>query len=444
MSEVSLRPARRAGVISLYIFALAAYCSTALANAALVLMTLAFLADIARAWPRWRREPLLLCFGLFVLALAVSSIAAALRSPGEIMYYAGTAGSLLALWFFVPVAWWLEGDARRLLRILGLALVGFVVGRLVHVDWARPLAFLHARDGLGLPAIAFGEYCAAALLGLILMAPRLWRTIRSSGARVAAAALWLVLAFAALEGLVGSQSRGAWLAFVVALPVGLLIRFWRRIIALSPAARIGWFATAAAAVVLVAAVAYWANPRVIQHRLSQEHGAVDAALIGDFADVGHGSIGTRIHIWVFGLEHWWEKPVFGWGPGANHRLLKTQGGSYLSHFQDAHNAYVGILIDLGVLGFVVLAGTMTRIFRLGVIGGRRGIWPADLHGLVAAGLVLHLMAAITNYRLTNVDWQFYWILFVAPAVSFGMRGLTTGSGARERTEPFTGVPRYSE
>jgi hypothetical protein len=105
-------------------------------------------------------------FGLYALINAVltdypaSGLGARLASAAD----------WVQLCVFVPVAYALRGDQRRLLQLLALALFGLLLGGLLRLDWALLLSdsasFLGSRPGFGFPAIVFALFSGIALIGL--------------------------------------------------------------------------------------------------------------------------------------------------------------------------------------------------------------------------------------------------------------------------------------
>lgn len=394
------------GRACLFLFAGFAMLGTAPANIGLGVMTL---LCVVQAWPRWREDwiwpPLLL--GAAALVLVGGHLLAGSPADPE------RAGHYLRLWLVLPVAWWVSRlqDPRSVGLLLAAALAGFILGRLLKIDPAAPLAVYTRRDGLGLPVIAFGQYCAAGFMVLVLLLPELWRA-RPRGRWQVPAALGLAAVVGVLAvGLVLSRARGAWLALVLVLPPAAVLRLW--LLSRIPGGpRFGRaLLLCAAAAAALAAAAWWAGGDLIAARLTAESSAWQALLDGRWQDVGTGSIGLRVQMAAQGLEWWLQRPWLGWGAGSVEQMMAGLEGSPLQRFNDLHSVYVHTLVELGVAGLVLLLGLFALAFRGLVRGWRRGRVSDGMLVAVAAALALHLLAAATNYRLYNVDWQFYWFLF---------------------------------
>lgn len=128
--------------------------------------------------------------------------------------------------------------------------------------------------------------------------------------------------------------------------------------------------------------------------------SVDAAMNG------------RQDIWRAALEVWQESPVLGVGPGQ----LPVVGASG----KVAHNTYIGILAELGIVGWVtillpVLLMSMVIVFRSG--GQRR----------VTVLLTFPLLLGMLSLSLENV--RFSWFIIAALWVAWSCGG-QEGSGPR--------------
>lgn len=123
---------------------------------------------------------------------------------------------------------------------------------------------------------------------------------------------------------------------------------------------------------------------------------------------------------LYGIDAWQKRPWLGWGVGGSQYLLQTASDANLRLYRDLHNAYIEVLVGLGVVGFVLCAGLLIVIGRWLWFAIKNERIAIDLGFYLASGIALHLLAALSNYRMLNVDWTFYWILFSGAAVSFWM------------------------
>jgi O-antigen ligase len=420
--------ADRLGVGGLFLFALFAFLGTAGAYIGLGMMVLGALLDARRFGAACRLEPLLWVFVFFVAALLISTAAAMTRSPEAAARHWEEGGALLKLWGFVLVAWWLGGREQRLWWVLALALAGFLLGRVKALSWDEAAGLLQGlRSGLGLRPIAFGQYAATALLGVVLLAPRVYRGARQRLPGVwpgVVAAAWLLLAIALLQGVIVAQSRGIWLICAVLFPVLLLMQWREHCTAVRQRGSVVLLAMLTAGVLVI-----YSNSDVIMSRFALDKTTYARLWAGDFARIDYEPIQSRLRMIQLGLQWWWERPWLGWGPGATPYLLLATGDPILVQYNDLHNGYVEMLVRLGLAGLAPLVLVVCGVFLALWRAYRQHDLSRDLFLLVLGALLLHLLGNVSNFRMLNIDWRFYWLLFAGAAYTFQLRGRTRGDAA---------------
>jgi O-antigen ligase len=268
------------------------------------------------------------------------------------------------------------GYAPRALRRLGaLAVAGTVVGVIVGVVRVTlgktPLLELHS-VGVATHSALYIAIATLVALGLLLD-PR----ERSERAKW----LWFGALAVLLFGLAGTASRGAMVAFVVAMLVQLAAtRHWRVIGALFV------MATLAAAAVFTA-------PDVFQQRRLLEK--VEQTLKG-------GGLGEsdriRVSMWRIAVEQTRQGGTWlaGVGPRNYHRIdvsalafdppLQADTKGLLRH---AHNLFLTKLVEEGILGLAALIAVFAVVAAMlvrGVRAGQQGdwLWTASLGALLIA------------------------------------------------------------
>jgi heptosyltransferase-1 len=420
-------------VAAIHLLALSLFLAPAGVAAGLALLWLGLLLDMGR----WRSYPghalvwLALTFALYVPA---QTLALGLWPTGGPPPDASAAFDWARLMALIPAAYAIGGDRARLWRLLQLALVGLVLGMFWRLDWALllsdPAEFFDRRNGFGFGAIAFGLYSASALLGLILLRRWLWgATGRIHWGRVLG---WSIAAALLLQGLLMSKARGAWLALLVALPVGLWLAR-RRPRGSEPTAndagadahgqqrvprRIAIVLVAAALAALVLA-----NAGRIGERLADERGITTALVSGEVAPDPHSSLSLRWHAQRFGLALAAERPWLGWGAGTTRALMalraepgvQTPSGRPLQHL---HNSYLEAAVQLGLVGlglFLALQlGLLAALWRrLRASNGRE----RDLAAALFAALLLLLVWDLFDFRALNQDWRGFWTFLGGAALA---------------------------
>lgn len=404
-----------AGFAGACLFAFGAWAGIALANVGTTLMLLALLGDGRRVWGVLRRSvwPWLLLASLATLAISTwqawPEVSAALHRED--------AGKLARLWAFLLVAWWLGGDVRRIWWLLALALAGFTWGRFASPD-LRAVATLPPgeRLGFGLPILAFGQYAAMALLGLGLAAPRLWR-LRGGALRIMMVALWCAAVLLLVQGLLIAQARAIWLLLALLLPLLLWLGLRG-----SGRAALSRRELAVIVVLLLVGAGFLARHfDAIAFRFAAETASFQALLDGRIADVDYGSVGMRVHAWLYGTDLLAARPWFGWGPGAVRHLLETAPDAGIRTLADFHDLYLELPIRIGLLGSLPFAIGTVVVFAALQQARRERRLPRDLYLILLAALLLHFAASVTNMRTLNFDWRFYWMLFAGAATTFALQ-----------------------
>ncbi|HEX9708598.1 MAG TPA: O-antigen ligase family protein [Candidatus Thermoplasmatota archaeon] len=229
-------------------------------------------------------------------------------------------------------------------RVVGLlAVVGAVTGGAAVLETIGVIPGEFPRSGtpFNRAALAFGQPNPLALL-LALCIPLLVHR-RATASNLPARLAWTAALAAGVLGLVGTFSRGAWLALVLGAGALLAARAWR------PAVRI-WMATLAVALVL------------------------DAASGGALRDTAVRTVGDwvveqrALLLWA-GVLMFFDHPLVGVGPGGFATELDVYAPMLPRLFDlkpTPHNAYVQMAAETGVVGllaFVVFLVAVFRVFR---------------------------------------------------------------------------------
>lgn len=422
------------GTAGLYLFAVAAFSQRALAVIGCLLMMYALWRERSTAWPQLRRSPLFWSTLLLALYALLRTAWAAIEAPQHAVLNIKDAARVLYLCGFVAVAWALRADHRRILRFFLLAAAGFVVARLWHFDWqfSHPQPWWQTRLGLGLETIGMGYYAGTLLLGLVVFAPRIVTAARSQGAAAGRALLLTLLAAAALQWVILSQSRAAWLALLPLLAIAAAFtaaRTWRR----GGMPALGLLGAPLLVLLLLAGF----NAPTLLERLTQEKHTIDHLLTGNLDAISSGdargwkhSIGTRITMLEAGYQHWLQAPVFGKGPAAAKLTLLASDDRILPQYNDYHNAVLDILVRYGVIGLLIFLFCVKYTLASGWRAWRGGRLPADTALFLACAMALLLASSLTNFRLLNFDFRYWLFLLAAPMTTFTLAGGSRADSAR--------------
>jgi len=412
------------GVTATLAFAFFAWLSPAGSNIALAVFSLAFLLSPS-AWPIVRRDPMFRLFAAFAIYVALGAYFAIDEFPETRKLQIRDTSNWLKLFAFLPFAWWLRGDLRRVHWALILATGGLLTGMLWKADWSNLYHMtVTERTGFKLRIIFSGLVSASAILGLLVYTPRIWSSRTGTLHDLFRFACWLAALYLSSFMLISSKSRGAWLAALVAVPGALAIHYFGNTEKTDIQLRKSIpFVLLALSVV---AGLFTLNQGEIRTRLNQENEIVSSILQGENQQLPRTSIGYRHDVQKFGLQKYLEHPWFGWGPGSTEHLIETSGQPELIHPQEKgaawmdhfHNTYLEILVRFGLLGTLILAATALLIMNTLWRSYKTGILPKDHFAFLTGGFVLLGVWSLFDFRILHGDCRAYWILLAGIAYSF--------------------------
>jgi len=288
----------------------------------------------------------------------------------------------LMLWVQMAVVFWvvLNGLPSRAPRrlvfhtLVAVALIGVVTGCyqvFVEPGW-RLAGSARPGEQAGRATGSFG--LANSFAGLLLL------LIPAVGARVlrpataTARVWWSWVGLVLLAGLVFTLSRGAWLALAITLIAAPLL-----------ALRLAWSrrAWAVVSMLVLLGAAGWMVGRWVPGA-----GERVARFVSD------GGERTRPFMWAGAWRLWLDAPVAGNGAGSYNLLFERHRAE---GFRDeplwAHNEYLNLLADYGLLGAILAGGAvvawLARGWRSLAAAGSR-VWPAGGLGLGLLAFALQL------------------------------------------------------
>ena len=370
--------------------------------------------------PRWPR-PLLLYVAVFAAATVHGATRVADIPPYfkvlEVINFDAIPGylidSFLKPMLLVVTAWLLAvvvanaaRPARALLPFFGVALVLplLVIGHVVRSGASlAELASTGARGFLsviGMHANELGllfNMVFALAFFCLFAAPRRWQRLLFGGVAVVCAAA-VALTF----------SRGAYVGLLLVLVCQLAGR--RRVLPL-----LALLALTAAAASLV--------PEAVTGR------AATGLASGDMEDISAGRIDG---IWLPLLPDAVASPLFGqgvsailWSDAARHQAMLPVGHT--------HSAYLGTLLDLGLLGVAAVAGFFIHMGQLFLRLARSApnpLWRGFFHGALTCIILLLVQGVTDDSFLPSRSQPFLWL-------SYGI-----GLGLLRRQQTWQGGPSW--
>ncbi|MGQ9659178.1 MAG: O-antigen ligase family protein [Thermochromatium sp.] len=433
------------GLFGLYLFAGFAWLGTTPATLGLALLTLAFVLH-RPDWQALGRDPVVRLGLILTGFLIVHSLVLALSAPSaeRAATILDGGGDWLKLMLFIPLAHWCADRPERVRRLWLLAALGFTLAVVRKIDWAHfGWAFFSTRFESYLPAIAFGMLTGLGALGLLALRQAFWGRFASGWSRRVRMTLWAFWLLFMLEGLLLSQSRGSWLAFLGALAL-LVVLDWR---AHSTAngtrfGREGYrFAVPVVGLALLGGLLV--QMEIVQKRFTEHAGTLLEIARGETSAIESDSVGLRFKALLFARDLWGERPWFGWGAGTSRELIATSGRpealfDYDHWLPHLHNTYAEILVQFGLVGLILIAALVWALARSGFQADRAGRLPADLGRFYLVTLVFVLIWCLFNYRVVRTDWLFFWIL-----VAGTLHGLSHRANPPTNAQAQAGSPMAS-
>lgn len=129
------------------------------------------------------------------------------------------------------------------------------------------------------------------------------------------------------------------------------------------------------------------------------------------------SISDRLSYQKSAVDMWWDRPLVGWGPGTYATMHPQYQERTTSASSDAHNVYLQVLSEQGIVGFSLMAWVLVLIL-FGVMNGVRSDPSRGVYALAALGLLLHTSLDINSrYPATMVLLAVLLALSYKPIIS---------------------------
>ncbi len=286
----------------------------------------------------------------------------------------------LGHWFaFAAIACWLGGSTRNTLALWLVALVALLL-----TPWVVGGGFSEWALGASGQRIDFNIHNAqhtsmlfgTALMGLLVLAPRLFRSARPLPVAIP---LWLAAVAICTMVVLFTQTRAVWLGLFL---VAVFLAACGLYVAVRKYGSKSWPLFLILAAFASALVVLAARPGgIVAERLKYENETIDAVLDGNIEDADYTSAGIRIHIWAEALPWIQERPLLGWG-GKGRKLVIAESETFPRELKDSfghlHNSYVDLQVNNGLLGTLLLLALTGWLLLASVKTWRRGELPGDL------------------------------------------------------------------
>jgi O-antigen ligase len=352
---------------------------------------------------RW--NPLFLPMGIFGLLIVSQLIFRRTAYPHDTVSVALLYVAYAMLCFLAGQTLLRGAQARSLTLIFsvyGAALAGFSLlqgissnGKLYWIRQPRMGGWIYG------PYVNHNHY--AGLMEMLVPIPLVLSVTRLAPAKVRAAA---AAAAAVMVGTIFlSGSRGGMLAIVAEIVIlaALLVKQKR---GLRTAIGIGVF------MAIVIGLLVWIGGPELSKRLAT-------------AGPGHTELSSDIRTYINrdGFRMFLKKPVFGWGLGT-FPIVYPQFRTFYSNFfvNEAHNDYLQLLVEMGLLGFATMVWFLVTLYTRGV--KKIGNWTGEISGAMTlacllgiSGILVH-SAVDFNLQIPANAALFYVLCTVAAAEPF--------------------------
>lgn len=330
------------------------------ANTALGALLLATLLNARPAYRVMSREPYFWVTIAYLVYLLFSATRVTLSgNPHELPVWDITADYVkMILLPGLLVGYWFSRHPRLIdwvLMLIPLGLVARVIVKWEENNGAAVLA-LEDRATFGDSAVKFGLWSlVVTLIGLYFVARTLpraseqWRQLSGAVPFLAAVSC----ATFGLAGVLFSHTRAAWALTAVLVPTYLIAL---AILCAPTGARLRVGLSAVGGTAMLAIAVWFHFQELIRRRWADVQEPLALLFQGRWSEAGANSLGYRMHMLVDGWHAWIQRPLFGFGPGADRSILDeshfepvVSGG--FSHF---HNAFAGFSVELGLFGLTFL------------------------------------------------------------------------------------------
>lgn len=379
-----------AGVAGLFVFAFGMLFKKDVANAGILLMVLAFGLSLKHLDKEVLRDRLLLLSMGFFLFLVLRTFFAVLEFPEHKALLVAGALRLFGAGFFLAyvVAFWMHRARDHWDLILIVIMLGFLVQVLRQIDWSNLSEVMRLywagdqRPTFGFATNRFGLFCALLFLACVLLHQQVWGPATAGFAYSARIAFWGIMCCFTVWGVIFSQSRSAWFASILVIPLAVLLKFYR-------ANKLNWKTIALSGVFIMMVLVTVTYSNLAEKRL---------ALL-DY----EGGVSIRLRLYQIGWEKWKESPFVGHGPGTSRILIQAAGEKLgpekgVDHF---HNVLIDIFAQVGIIGGAFYVSSFFLIIRQARFLRRTGSIGEDYCLFAISGIVLILLTGVPNQPLTS-------------------------------------------
>ena len=376
------------GIIGLYIFAFGMLYKKSVAHAGILLMAVAYGFSVKDMGKEVLRDRLLLLSIGFFVFLTLRTIFAAFEFPDYKPLLIEGAFKLFGTGFFLAylVAFWLYRAKDKWDGILIVFMAGFLCQILRQLDWANLIGEMRhilvdgERPTFGFSTNRFGLFSALIFLSCVLLYSQVWGRSRTKAWHFLRIGFWSLMCPMSLLGVYFSQSRSAWIAAALVIPMAIFWNYFRN-------KKRNWKPLVVMAGLVMIAFFMANGPNLIARRFDLS------------------GMDSRIRLYHLAWEKWKEHPLFGNGPGTS-RILVQQGGDELALEKSTgadhlHNVILDVAAQIGMTGIIFFAVSFYLITHEAIAA--KSAEPSDRPYILFAlsGMAMILLTGLPNQPLSS-------------------------------------------
>lgn len=337
-----------------------------------------------RPAPRLRRPDIMPVLYYLAYAYAAVLVVAALYSPYPVLAAVRAGQAVVVVGLFAAIARYAD---RAALHLVAHGYLGLIAGAVVFgvvVPYERIPTQPDRFTWLYVHPVQAGEMMAVA--SVIAAAYLLCRPLGWPGTRWPRW-LYLVLFAICFAGLIGSNTRGAMLGAVM----GVTAVLWTR-----------WQGSRKIEAAVVAAI-------VIVLVLLTSWSAIEDFFVRGESASRLASLNSRTYLWELAMQHVADNPLYGAGLTATRGLFLESMG-----LGGGHNAFVNVLVEIGVVGTAVWLALLAAI-AAAAVRLTRHVAHVRVDGIIAVAVLSGLIvnSIFTEELGASANFAFTWLYVFA-------------------------------
>jgi len=378
-----------AGVAGLFVFCFGMLFKKSLAHAGIFMMALSFGFTLKNCWREAARDRLFALSVAFFIFLVLRTFFAAMEFNSHIPLLIEGALKLFGTGFLLVylVAFWLHRVRGKWDLVLIVIMAGFLVQILRNVEWGNLNAMLDIfqtgmqRATFGFATNRLGLFSAIILLACLMLYRPIWGSPANAKAvRSARIAFWALMSCLSAVCLIYSQSRSAWLAAIMIIPLALAFDVFRshglKFLHIAPVLLI--------AMVIGAGFFLSSASNILKQRLAP---GIDAP-----------SVSNRMSLYEIAWDNWKEHPFLGRGPGTSKLMIQQAGDEHeaVKRYDHLHNVLFDMAAQIGVVGIAFIGLSAFFIVRQAFRSRHAGAGDQKYVLFAVGALVMMLVTGIVN------------------------------------------------